>query len=91
MAAISQGRPIITTAPALPSDALVHGETMWFVPTNDDARLANGIKLLMNDPELRRRLGESSAELAGRFSWDAISRQTISFINSLDDPRIVGA
>lgn len=79
MAALAHGRPLITTRPASPVPELRHGQNVWLVAPDDAAGLKEAIVKLAAEPELRRRLGEAAAQLAGSFTWDKIAVQTASF------------
>jgi glycosyltransferase involved in cell wall biosynthesis len=68
--AMSCERPVIaTTAPAFP-EVIDHGKTGWLVPPADARALADAIRLLMADADLRRRLGEAARQsILERFNW----------------------
>ncbi len=83
MAALAHGRPLISTIPAEPIPQLAHGENIWLVVPDDAAALTQAVKALAADPDLRGRLGQGAAKLAGLFSWDKIADQTIEFYQKI--------
>lgn len=76
IACLTQGLPIVTTQPA-------RGEVweftdrvnMLLVPSKNAAALAQAIRLLTQDADLRARLSLGAWDLAGRFAWEDIARQ----------------
>jgi glycosyltransferase involved in cell wall biosynthesis len=67
---MASGRAIIATRSS--SKMLAHGENALVVEDGDQEGLARAILLLMEDPALRRRLGENARTLAkNEFSWEA--------------------
>lgn len=83
MATLAHGRPLITTAPTILTPELVHGQNVWFVPTDDVPALVEAIQTVTADPTLRARLGEGAAQVAGLFSWEKIAAQTTAFFTKL--------
>lgn len=83
MAILSNGRPLITTEPAIPVPELIHGENVWLTPIDDTAALKEAIEQLADDPDLRIRLGKGAAELSKAFSWDRIAQQTSAFFKEI--------
>ena len=65
------GLPLVaTTAGALPEVAGPHGEAALLVPPGDTGALAAAITTLLDNPELRARLGaEGRRRVERRFSW----------------------
>lgn len=91
MATLAHGCALVTTSPTKPVPELVHGENIWLVPAADGRTLSEAIILLMQDRELRVKLGEGAKKLAGNFSWEEIARCTTEFYQSIEDPRTKGA
>jgi glycosyltransferase involved in cell wall biosynthesis len=82
MAALTHGVPIVSTA--LPPEfapppgvfpGLKSGENALLVPPDDHVRLAGAVTVVMQDDDLRERLGAAALELSRVFEWDAIARQ----------------
>ncbi len=61
-------------------DSLVFGETALAVPTGDVEGLKEGMRRLMDDAELRERLGRQGREHARAFSWDSIAEKEWGWI-----------
>lgn len=60
---------IATTAPAFP-EVIEHGRTGWLVPPADSAALAEAIRMLLENPALRNRLGKAARQsIMERFNW----------------------
>jgi glycosyltransferase involved in cell wall biosynthesis len=72
-AALAHGRAIVTTIPPLPLPELRDGENVLLVPPNDAHALAEGIRRVMDDTDLRARLERGATELAQQFTWDRIA------------------
>jgi glycosyltransferase involved in cell wall biosynthesis len=85
MAAIAHSLPVISTEPAVAIPEIVHGETMWLAPVGSAEALADAIGCLWNDPDLRQRLSAGSAQLARRFTWEAIAQQHVQVYRELID------
>jgi glycosyltransferase involved in cell wall biosynthesis len=62
MEAMSMGKPVIATTIGGSLDQVVDGKTGYLVPPDDPEALAEKILILMEDPELRRRMGEAGTE-----------------------------
>jgi glycosyltransferase involved in cell wall biosynthesis len=57
---------------------LDHGRTAWLVPPGDAGALADGLKRLIDDPDLRDSLGAAARrEVVTRYSWREHTRRTI--------------
>jgi len=56
--AMAAGKPCVTTQVSSMPEIVVDGETGIVVPPQDDERLADAIKKLLDDPALARRLGD---------------------------------
>ena len=76
--AMACARPIVaTTAGGIP-EVVADGETGLLVPPRDHHALADAIVRLLNDSDLRRRLGEAGlARVRERFSADRMVRDTL--------------
>lgn len=83
MAILANGRPLITTEPAISVPELIHGENVWLTPIDDPVSLKEAIEKLAADPELRIRLGRGAIELSKAFSWDRIAQKTSAFFEEI--------
>ena len=89
--AMACGVPLLaTTGGALPEVVGTDGETGLLVAPDDAEALASGIRRIMDDPELARRLGEGGrARVLGRFTWEATARGTAEqYRATLEDHRL---
>jgi glycosyltransferase involved in cell wall biosynthesis len=60
-------------------DLVVDGETGILVPARDPAALRAALQRLLDDPELRRRLGAAGRQRAQeRFSWAAVTEAMLA-------------
>ena len=77
--AMAHGRPVVASAVGGLLDAVDDGVTGLLVPPRDPHALRAALERLLEDPELRERLGRAGREKAEReLSWDAATRATIS-------------
>jgi glycosyltransferase involved in cell wall biosynthesis len=83
IAALCHGRPVVTTAPAVPLVELQDGENVLFAPPHDIDSLAGSIARLADDPGLRARLSAGAETLGERFDWTVISQQTLDLYRRL--------
>ena len=63
------GTPVVSFDVGGVGDAVRHLETGWLAPAGDAAALAEGLRALLGDRELRERLGRNGRALAER-EWD---------------------
>lgn len=76
MAALSLGRPIISTRAKVPPRDLCDGRDLILVPPEDAPALSRAILDLAADPDCRERLGDAARAAADLFSWSAIAART---------------
>lgn len=76
MAALSHGKAVVTTRPAIPIDDFRNGENMVWPAQPDSASLAQAALSVLRDHGLRRRLEAGASELASRFQWRKIAEET---------------
>ena len=81
------GRPMIATDVPGCREVVLPGETGLLVPVDNPHALADAIAMLAASPQLRASYGTAARNLAvGRFSADAIGRQTVALYWSLIPP-----
>ena len=76
--AMACGVPVLgTTGGAIPEVVGPDGETALIVPPGDAGALAAKLLLVLDDPALRRRIGEAGRQRAlDRYSWQAAAKGT---------------
>jgi glycosyltransferase involved in cell wall biosynthesis len=78
------GRPMVATDAPGCREIVRHGETGLLVPIDQPEPLANAIATLVNDADLRHRMGAAARALAvARFSAADIGRQTVEAYRSV--------
>jgi glycosyltransferase involved in cell wall biosynthesis len=76
--AMAHGRPVVASAVGGLLDLVADGETGLLVPPRDPAALRAALLRLMEDGELRGRLGAAGRERARtNLSWDAVTTATL--------------
>lgn len=74
------GTPTVASdAPGL-RDSVVDGETGFIVPHGDVVALAGRLRVIVEDPALRERLGQGAYRFAQRFTWDRAAAETETFL-----------
>jgi glycosyltransferase involved in cell wall biosynthesis len=77
------GLPIVTTDTPGCRDVVTNGVNGLLVPIKDAQAVADALELLINDAELRRRMGSAGRELAINFSNIKINRETLAVYSLL--------
>jgi glycosyltransferase involved in cell wall biosynthesis len=70
--AMSKGKAVIASAAGGIVDMVVHGQTGLLVPPGDTAALRSAMSQLIDDPDLRQRMGQAGRERAEGFVADAV-------------------
>ena len=77
--AMASCTPVIASRLGGLREVVRHGETGFLVEPGDAAELRHYLELVLDDPQLARRLGENARQLAiERFTWDACARRCLS-------------
>ena len=77
--AMACGTPVIATTGGAFPEVIEHGETGWLVPAGDSRALADAVRLLMDDADLRERLGRAGQRsVRERFSWRKTAEETLA-------------
>jgi glycosyltransferase involved in cell wall biosynthesis len=87
--AMAAGLPVVNTQldSGVPFVS-VNGETGLTVPPCDPAALAGALNRLLNNPELRRSLGDAARQRAGReFSLDVMTSRTLALYQTVAHSR----
>ncbi len=86
---MAHGRPVVASAVGGLRDLVVDGETGLLVPPHDINALRSALQRLLDDRELRRRLGAAARErIRGCCSWDRITRLTLKAFEDAQLPLV---
>ena len=78
------GRPIITCNSIGCKDTVENGYNGYLIPIKDSESLATSLKELIDNPDLRKTMGENSRKIAERdFSLDTVIQKHLEAYNSL--------
>lgn len=69
---MASGRPVIASRIGGLADVVVDGETGYLVPPGDAGALRRAIERLLEDPQLRARMGQQAARRAAEFRAGAV-------------------
>ncbi len=81
--AMSCGTPVIASRVGGLSFTVIEGVTGYQIPDGDDATMADRILRVLQDDELRERLGSQAVELAACYSWPDVASQLEEIFASL--------
>jgi glycosyltransferase involved in cell wall biosynthesis len=77
------GKPVVATRVGSIPEVVEDGGTGLLVPPGDAGALASAVLRLLNDRDLRRRMGENAyAKACGELSWETIAKETLLFYGS---------
>lgn len=76
--AMAGGLPIVATRVGGISETVQHGVNGFIAPVRGVQEIATALQTLVNDPELRARMGEASLSLSRNFSVDRMVDQTVA-------------
>jgi glycosyltransferase involved in cell wall biosynthesis len=77
--AMAHGRPVVAGGVGGLLDLVVNGETGILVEPGNVAALRAALERLLDDPELRRRMGEAGRlRAAEHFSWAVVTQKTLA-------------
>jgi len=79
--AMACGTPVIASRVGGLAHLIQDGETGYFIPAQDPDALAEKLRLLFIDNELRERLGAQAAAYASDFGWELITSQILKAYN----------
>ncbi len=86
--AAAMGKPVIGTRVVGLEESILDGKTGILVPKDDAMEFSRAIKMLVQNREIRRRLGGNAKEIAPQFTWDKIAgRRERFFYQVLEESR----
>ncbi len=89
--ALAAGLPIVSTECGGATTTITNGVNGLIVPIEDSIALANALKQVMGDEDLRLRMGESSLQRAAEFSLEAMVQNTIKVYEDVINKKRVGS
>jgi len=81
--AMACGTPVIASRVGGLAYLVREGETGFFVPAQDPEALAEKLRLIFVDHDLRIRLGEQAVVYAHDFSWELITDQIVDIYKKI--------
>jgi D-inositol-3-phosphate glycosyltransferase len=81
--AMACGVPVIASAVGGLPETVRDGESGLLVPDNTPAAFADGLELLLGDPELRWELSTGARALAEQYSWANVAEQVEAVYHDL--------
>ena len=81
--AMASCKPVIATNVGGIPYVVCDGETGFLVGARDVDELANRISLLLENEDLRQKMGQKGQKTAKRFSWQSIAQKTIDFYHEI--------
>jgi len=89
--ALASGTPVIASNVGGLRYIVNDGKSGFLVPPRSPETVANRIRDLVNDPALRRKMGENGVRTAQRFSWPAVTSNVESVYEELIHARAYNA
>ncbi|MEZ5428768.1 MAG: glycosyltransferase family 4 protein [Pyrinomonadaceae bacterium] len=74
------GLPVIATDVGGLPYLIKHGENGLLVPSDDVDSMVENVKLLLNDPELTRKISQNGREIAERSAWTSVRKELEAMI-----------
>jgi glycosyltransferase involved in cell wall biosynthesis len=81
--AMACGLPVILSSNTFAEDVITDGVEGFIVPIRDSAAIAERLRLLAADPELRARMGAAARRTAEQHSWTRYGRQIVGIFRDL--------
>jgi D-inositol-3-phosphate glycosyltransferase len=81
--AMACGTPVIASRVGGLAHLIKDGETGYFVPAQDPHALAEKLRLVFIDEDLRKRLGSQAAQYAHDFCWEMVTSQIVDVYQTM--------
>ncbi|MXZ20557.1 MAG: glycosyltransferase family 4 protein [Caldilineaceae bacterium SB0665_bin_25] len=80
--ASASGLPVVAARSGGAAEAVLENETGLLVPPDDPAALAQALHRLLDDPDMRQRMGRAGRRwVETEMNWDRVGRQFLSIID----------
>jgi glycosyltransferase involved in cell wall biosynthesis len=90
--AMGSGLPSLVAAAGGVLEFAKHGENAWLVAPNSVSAIAQGLRRLMEDSELRQRLADGALRTAAQRGWDEVYDQLLDdYREAIESQRLVRA
>jgi glycosyltransferase involved in cell wall biosynthesis len=90
--AMGSGLPSLVAAAGGVLEFARHGDNAWLVAPNDPGAIGEGIRRLLEDPGLRRKLGDGGLRTARERRWDEVYDRLIEdYQDAIESRRLVWA
>lgn len=81
---MAAGKAIVSSDLPVLREVLTHERNALLVPPDDVDAWATAVKRLIDDPELRRRLGETArADLLAHYTWEARAKKVLAGLDGI--------
>lgn len=84
--ALAAGIPVITSDIPVFHEYLTDGEGVLMVPAGDASALAEAMRRVVSDADLRSRLAAAGPAVAGRYTWEACARRHAEIYREVAGP-----
>ena len=86
--AMACGIPVVASQVGGLAFLVQDGVTGYTVPVDDPQALAERLKALINDPELRQEMGKQAVEFAQEYAWEKIAARIVNLYQEEIEKRI---
>jgi starch synthase len=83
--AMASGLPVIVSTHTFAEDVVTEGDDGFIIPVRDPDAIAERLRALADDPELRARMGAAGRHTAERFDWSSYGEQIVGLVQGLLD------
>ncbi|NLE08168.1 MAG: glycosyltransferase family 4 protein [Dehalococcoidales bacterium] len=80
---MAAGKPVVASNIDGYNSVVTHGENGLLFPPKDSVHLAETLKTLLNDEELRNKLAESAKETVDSYRWDKIAQRVSDYYTKI--------
>jgi phosphatidylinositol alpha 1,6-mannosyltransferase len=81
--AMASGVPVVAPASGGPLDLVEHGRTGWLYPPNTPEMMRSAVAALVDEPDLRRSMGEAARAAVACRTWPALGDELLGHYRRL--------